>query len=100
MPRNIEVKFSHLEYEERDDYMTAWPVYVATKGRLDRKYGTGLAMGLGRWDLFERLEAAMKAGKANPVKGVGIDVDGNSYVKTDHNVGARQMNADLRRIGY
>lgn len=47
-----------------------------------------------------RLAAALKAGVALTVEGVGTDVSGQTYVQTRSHVLARIMNADLTRLGF
>ena len=48
----------------------------------------------------ERLARAIEDGVAYPYQGILTDVNGQTYVAQGHNVMARRMNADLRRLGY
>ena len=50
--------------------------------------------------LAERLARAIEDGVAYPYQGIKTDMDGLTYVAQGHNVMARRMNSDLRKLGY
>ena len=50
--------------------------------------------------LAERLARAIEDGVAYPYRGILTDVNGKTYVDQAHNVMARRMNADLKKLGY
>ena len=50
--------------------------------------------------MARRLAAAITAGVAAVPLGVRTDVNGKTFMDTDSRVLGRQMNADLRRLGY
>lgn len=48
----------------------------------------------------ERLARAIEDGVAYSYRGILTDVNGKTYVDQAHNVMARRMNADLKKLGY
>ena len=50
--------------------------------------------------LAERLARAVEDGVAYSYRGIKTDVNGKTYVDQAHNVLARRVNADLKRLGY
>jgi hypothetical protein len=53
-----------------------------------------------RESLANRLKAGILAGVVFPVTGTGTDVNGQTYAEFTHNVLARRLNADLRKLGF
>ena len=83
-----------IKTDPDDGHLSVWPAW---KG-VDRPCSSGWSVKDRR--MADRLAAAIKAGKALTVDGIGTDVDGNTYVKTTSHVLGRMMNADLRRLGF
>jgi hypothetical protein len=50
--------------------------------------------------LAERLVNAVQAQKALTPANVQNDVDGNAYLKVTHNVWAKRLPSDLKRLGF
>lgn len=50
--------------------------------------------------LAKRLVRAIEAGKVVVPTGLATDVNGKTYVQTDHEIRGRTMNADLKRLGF
>lgn len=73
-------------------------VEVTTEG-LDRRDVYGWSVGSDR-RLAERLVAAIHAGKALTVEGVGRDTGGKTYLRTRAHVLGRRMAADLKGLGF
>ena len=67
---------------------------------LDRKDGVGYRFGPKKRKLAERLAAAINAGVVLTNPEIKRDVNGNTYVSSDHGVMGRYANADLKRLGF
>jgi hypothetical protein len=67
---------------------------------VDRKAVTGWWLKPSHGALAERLSRAIKAGVVltNPV--VKTDIAGKTYLSTENQVLARNLNADLKRLGF
>jgi hypothetical protein len=58
------------------------------------------SMVVNRQALASRLKTAILAGAVFPVRGILTDVNNETYTDFDHNVMARRLNADLKRLGF
>lgn len=65
---------------------------------VDRPVSSGMVVNGKK--VAERLARAIEDGVACPYRGIKTDINGKTYVDQAHNVMARRMNADLRRLGY
>jgi predicted N-formylglutamate amidohydrolase len=53
-----------------------------------------------RQALASRLVAAIRAGKAITVTGIGTDVNNQTYAETENHFLVKRLNADLRKLGF
>lgn len=69
---------------------------------VDRPEGVGIGLNdtPAHWALARRLQRAIEAGAAFPIKGIATDKLGKTYALTDYNVMGRVLNADLKRLGF
>jgi hypothetical protein len=95
----FEKHFDHVEVslvkDDDREYILVSPIWRG----VDRVNTSGTSCGLNQ-ALAERLKRAIEAGAAYPPVEVCVDVNGQTYIRTDHNVMGRRINADLRRLGF
>jgi hypothetical protein len=102
IPGHPEVKFTGVDirWEEAEDkwspaHYSVWPTFSG----VDRERSSGWGTGKSR-PLANRLAKAIRAGAAIADLEVLTDVNGKTYVGYRHVVGARHLNADLKRLGF
>lgn len=66
---------------------------------VDRAYVCGYSAGMNA-KLAQRLKKAMEDGVAYPFVKIAKDVHGKTYAETKYNVLARNMNSELKKLGY
>jgi hypothetical protein len=88
-PKDEDDGFGSDFYHVRGVWSAPWVSRTVTTGYLVK--GRALA---------DRLAAAMEAGAVFVNPEVRVDVNGHTYVTSSSTVLARQINADLRRLGF
>jgi len=99
---HLEVKFTGVDirWEPAEDkfspaHYSVWPTFSG----VDRERSSGWGTGKSR-PLANRLAKAIRAGVAIADLEVLTNVNGETYVSYRHVVGARHLNADLKRLGF
>lgn len=92
--KDVLIEHCPPEDEWTPEHWTVWPLWAG----VDRERSSGI--GCSSLKNAQRLERAVRGGKAMVPIDVRTDVNGQTYVDTDHVVMAKRLNADLRRLGY
>ncbi len=102
IPGHPEVKFIGVDirWEEANGefspaHYSVWPTFSG----VDRPRTSGWSTGKSR-PLANRLAKAIRAGAAIDSLEVLTDVNGKTYVGYRHVVGAKHLNADLKKLGF
>jgi hypothetical protein len=83
-----------IRTDPADGHLSVWTVWQG----VDRPCTAG--MSVRTRGQAGRLRAAILAGVAVTVEGVGIDVNGQTYVREQWHVLGRRLNADLTKLGF
>jgi hypothetical protein len=93
----VEAKLGNVLTAPSDDHPGCFTVKQLITG-VDRTDGAAFVVrGL---PIARRLARAMRDGKAVTIRGVLIDVNGQTYADTQTHVLGRILSADLKRLGY
>lgn len=78
--------------------ITVWPYWNGVDR--PRGAGWGLRNTPAHRRLAERLKRALEAGAVYRSVTAAVDVNGNTYARTEGHLLGRTLNADLKRIGF